>query len=304
MPKQRIVSLLPSCTEIVCALGCSDWLVGRSHECDFPSEIQRLPVCSKPKINLNAPSREIDDQVKALLQKALSIYEIDTQKIKELRPDIILTQAQCEVCAVSEADLHKALSEALDFQPKIISLSPRRFADLWTDIAKTANALGVTESSKESVQKLKARVVQVIEQVCMRRKRPTVACIEWLDPLMSAGNWIPEMVDLAGGKNLFGEPGKHSPWLNWDEIVKANPEIIVIFPCGFDLERTNREIDVLKNKSEWPKLQAVRERKVFLADGSQYFNRPGPRLVDSLETFAQMFHPDAFSFNHAGWEKM
>ena len=304
MSKQRIISLLPSCTEIVYALGCGNRLVGRSHECDFPPEVRRLPVCSRAKINTNASSNAIDQQVKALLEQALSIYEVDTAKIKELRPDIILTQAQCEVCAVSEADLQKALADTLNFDVEIISLSPRRFADLWTDMTTVARALGVFDECKETIQGLKARVVAIIEKTCMMKKRPSVACIEWLDPLMSAGNWIPEMVDLAGGNNLFGSPGKHSPWMTWEEIVKADPEILVIFPCGFDLERTHRELDLLKGKADWQALRAVRSGKVFIADGSQYFNRPGPRLVDSLESLAQMLHPEIFKYDHGGWERL
>ena len=213
MSKKRIVSLLPSCTEIVSALGCGDQLVGRSHECDFPPEVKRLPICSKAKLQTEASSGEIDKQVKSLLQQALSIYEIDVETLKQLRPDIILTQAQCEVCAVSESDLQKAIGEALDFQPQIISLSPKRLTDLWSDISKVAEALDVAEAGKELLRNLKTRVVDVIEKTCTIADKPTVACIEWLDPLMAAGNWVPELVEFAGGKNTFGEAGKHSPWL-------------------------------------------------------------------------------------------
>jgi iron complex transport system substrate-binding protein len=306
MSKRRIISLLPSCTEIICALDCENQLVGRSHECDFPLGVKHLPVCSSAKINVGASSGEIDREVKSLLQQALSIYEIDTAKLKELRPDIILTQAQCEVCAVSESDLQKAVAEALDFKPQIVSLSPQRLADLWTDIAKVADVLGIPGRGKQLVAKLKNRVVDVIEKMVLIKNRPGVACLEWLDPLMAAGNWIPELVEFAGGKNLFGELGKHSPWLEWEALVKRDPAIIVIMPCGFDISRTRNEFHVLQERPEWRRLRAVSSGKVFLTDGNQFFNRPGPRLVESLEILAEILHPDIFSFGHEGkgWERM
>lgn len=305
MKKKRVVSLLPSCTEIVCALSCGDQLVGRSHECDFPPEVKNLPVCSSAKLNSNAPSAEIDREVKSLLHQALSIYDIDTAKLKELRPDIILTQAQCEVCAVSESELQKAIATTLDFQPQIISLSPKKIADVWTDMAKVAEALGVSDRGKKVICALKNRVVDVIEKTCELKNRPGVACIEWLDPLMAAGNWVPELVEFAGGKNLFGEAGKHSPWMQWEDLLKRDPAIIVVMPCGFDIARTRKELEPIRSKPEWRKLRAVSSGKVFLTDGNQYFNRPGPRLVDSLEILAEILHPEMFSFEHEGngWEK-
>lgn len=306
MPRKRIISLLPSCTEIVCALGFGDQLVGRSHECDFPPEIARLPVCTSSKINSAATSKEIDDQVKGRLQDALSLYEVDLVKIKELRPDIILTQAQCEVCAVSESNLRSALGEQLSFQPEIISLSPKHFADVWDDFATVARAMDCAERGKEIVREYKTRVVNIIEKTAGLKNRPNVACIEWIEPLMAAGNWIPEMVELAGGRNLFGEAGKHSPWFEWDKLVERDPSIIIFLPCGFDIARTRRELEVLAKRPEWKRLRAVSSGKVFLADGNQYFNRPGPRLVDSLEIFAEMIQPKLFSFGHEkkGWERL
>lgn len=306
MNKPRIVSLLPSCTEIVCALGGSDLLVGRSHECDFPPEVKSLPVCSTTRLKSEASSGEIDRQVKSLLHDALSLYEVNVEQLKQLRPDIILTQAQCDVCAVSESELQKAVAERLDFPTRIVSLSPQRVADLWTDIAKVAEVLDIPDRGRELVLTLKNRLVDVIEKTCAMSNRPTVACIEWFDPLMAAGNWVPELVDFAGGKNVFGEAGKHSPWLEWDQLVKRNPSIIVLMPCGFDIARTRREIGVLKGRPEWRSLRAVSSGKVFIADGNQYFNRPGPRLIDSLEILAEIIHPGLFAFGHEkrGWERL
>lgn len=306
MPDPRIVSLLPSCTEIICALGLADRLVGRSHECDYPAEVLSLPPCTAPKLNTNASSREIDREVKTLLENALSIYRIDLEQLKQLQPNVILTQSQCEVCAVSLKEVEEAICHWLDSRPQIISLSPAKLAEVWNDIAQVAQALGVEDRGRTLVKQLKARLVDIIEKACQVKRRPSVACVEWLDPLMAAGNWVPELVDLAGGMNLFGEAGKHSPWLDWDAVRTGDPEIIVILPCGFDLRRTRNEMSVLTSQPGWDRLRAVRKRCVFLTDGNQYFNRPGPRLVESLEILAEIIHPEIFHFNHKGmgWEKL
>jgi iron complex transport system substrate-binding protein len=301
----RIVSLLPACTEIVCALGEAGRLVGRSHECDYPPEIQCLPVCTEAKINAKERSGEIDRQVKALLKEAVSIYRVDLPKLAELRPDLILTQAQCEVCAVSLPEVEEALGKWVGSRPEIISLSPKRLADIWENIQQVAEALDVAGSGKELLRTLKNRVVNIIEKTCVMKKRPAVVCVEWIEPLMAAGNWVPEVVDLAGGGNIAGEAGKHSPWMDWETLRKLNPEIIVVMPCGFDLARTRAEMGALIKQPGWEKLRAVKSRRVYLTDGNQYFNRPGPRIVESLEILAEITHPDVFDFGHGGkgWEK-
>jgi iron complex transport system substrate-binding protein len=303
---QRIVSLLPAATEIVCALGVADRLVGRSHECDFPSEIGALPVCTSPKVDPAASSQEIDRQVKALLQDAVSIYRIDTEKLRQLKPDIILTQAQCEVCAVSLTEVEQAVSEWLGKRPQIISLSPTRLADIWEDIRRVADALGVAGHGKEVLRALKNRAVDIIEKTCQLKDRPSVACIEWIEPLMAAGNWVPELVELAGGSNIAGEAGKHSPWMNWETLTRLNPELIVVMPCGFNIQRTRAEMAALIGRPEWSKLRAVKKDRVYLTDGNQYFNRPGPRIVESLEILTEMIHGDRFNFGHKGkgWERL
>ena len=242
MKEHRIISLLPSCTEIVCALGLENQLVGRSHECDFPESIRHLPVCTEPKLDVQATSAEIDRKVKDLLRNALSLYRIDVEKLKSLRPDVILTQAQCEVCAVSLPAVEAAVGAWLGARPQIISLAPQALRDIWEDIRRVAEALGVPERGQTLLKTLKGRVVDIIEKACVVKRRPSVACIEWIEPLMAAGNWVPELVDLAGGLNLFGEAGKHSPWLNWEAVREHDPEIIIILPCGFDLARTRKEM--------------------------------------------------------------
>jgi iron complex transport system substrate-binding protein len=303
--KKRVVSLLPGATEIVCALGAGDQLVGRSHECDHPESVRSLPACTSARLDVNASSKEIDRQVKDLLRQALSIYDVDLEQLKELKPDIILTQAQCEVCAVSLPEVQKAVEEWTGQRPEIISLSPNRVADIWENMWQVAEALEIQEA-KEIIRALKTRVVGIIEKTCTMKHPLNVACIEWIEPLMAAGNWVPELVELAGGKNLFGEAGKHSPWMQFQELVEKDPEVIVVMPCGFNLQRTRSEMPALTNKPEWSKLQAVRKNQVFLTDGNQYFNRPGPRIVESLEILAEILHPKRFNFGHQGkaWEKL
>ncbi len=304
MNSRRVVSLLPSATEIVCALDLEHRLVGRSHVCDFPPSVQGLPVCTRTHLDPGAASLNLDRAVKERLQSALSLYEIDTEKLRQLQPDLILTQAQCEVCAVSLAEVEAEVGQWLGARPQILSLAPQSLADVWEDMRRVAVALGVAEDGRGLVKKLKFRAVDVIERTCMVKRRPSVACLEWIDPLMAAGNWVPELVDLAGGRNLFGAPGKHSPWLDWGAVVAQNPEVIIVMPCGLDLKRSRQELAMRKARPGWEKLRAVQRRQVFLADGSQFFNRPGPRLVESLEILAEVLHPELFKARHAGtgWE--
>lgn len=304
MSQRRIISLLPSATEIVCALGCGGQLVGRSHECDFPAEVTSLPVCTESKLLPNSSSRQIDEQISNLLGASLSIYRLNTRLMQELKPDLILTQSQCDVCAASEAEVAKALGNWPGSPPQILSLTPHRLADVWEDIRRVAAVLGVAEPGREVLRALKNRCVDVIEKACLLQ-RPSVACLEWLDPLMGAGNWVPELVELAGGKNLFGEAGKHTGRLKWEELRAADPEVIIALPCGFDLPRTRAEMSSLLNKPGWSDLKAVRKQRVFICDGSAWFNRPGPRVVESMEILAEILHPDKFRFGHQdrGWER-
>jgi iron complex transport system substrate-binding protein len=296
----RIVSLLPSCTEIVCELGLRDQLVGRSHECDFPPAVRRLPACTQAKLNVQASSIEIDREVHAILQDALSIYQIDTGMLKQLRPDFILTQSQCEACAVSLSEVEQAVRGWGGFQPRVLSLAPNTLADVWNDILKVADALGVAERGAEVVARLEDRVERIAARTRHLPQRPSVACIEWLDPLMAAGNWVPELVELAGGRNLFGETGKHSPWLNWESVRERDPEIMVVLPCGFNIERTRRELSSLTDRPGWKNLRAAKNGGMHLVDGNRFFNRPGPRLIESLEILAAIIHPAIFKAKHKG----
>lgn len=295
----RIVSLLASSTEIVCALGFGHCLVGRSHECDYPPEVQHLPVCTEVKFAVDGTSYQIDQRLKAIVQEGLSVYRVHADRVAALRPDLIITQIQCDVCAVSAWDVQAAVCELVASKPKIISLEPNRLADVWKDIRKVAIALEAAEAGERLIAHLKRRINEISSRTARQPDRPGVAFIEWIDPLMTGGNWIPELIALAGGVDLFGTPGVHAPNLQPEALLDADPDVLFIAPCGFDLETTRREMRLLSRKSWWRELTAVQQGRLFIADGNRYFNRPGPRLVESLEIFAAAFHPAAFTRPHS-----
>jgi iron complex transport system substrate-binding protein len=302
----RIVSLIASATEIVCALGFERDLVGRSHECDYPQSVKRLPVCTEPKFDVEGSSYQIDQRVKAVLQESLSVYRVDGERLRDLAPDVIVTQAQCEVCAVSLREVERTVCAWLRACPRLVSLSPNALGDVWNDVESVADALDARDRGAELVAGLQSRMADVAERARRLNERPRVACIEWVEPLMAAGNWMPELVERAGGVNLFGEAGKHAPWMTWEQLAAADPDVIVLTPCGFDIARTLRELPALTRRLEWPRLKAVRQGCVYLTDGNQYFNRPGPRLVESLEILAELLHPGSFAFGHEGrgWRRL
>jgi iron complex transport system substrate-binding protein len=295
---QRVVSLLPSSTEIVCALGAADRLVGRSHECDFPPEIADRPVLTRARVDPSAASAAIDRQVRTLVESGLSVYEVNAEKLRELAPDLILTQTLCAVCAVTPSDLEAAVAEWTGAAPHILSLEPQSLEDVWLDIARVGDALGLSRRSRELGAELRSRMDAVARRAQAQGELPRVACIEWLDPLMMAGNWMPELVELAGGENVLGEAGEHSDPVDWETLESVDPDVILLLPCGLSLERTREEASALADRVSWRALRAVRERRVFLLDGHQYFNRPGPRLVESLEILAEVLHPAAFVRRH------
>jgi iron complex transport system substrate-binding protein len=301
----RIVSLIPSATEIVCALGFEADLVGRSHECDYPPSVLRLPVLTEPKLDLDGSSREIDDRVKAILRDAVAVYRVFDERLNELKPDIIVTQAMCEVCAVSLDEVQRVTRECLSTPAELVSLEPNRLDDIYADINRVADALGAPERGAAVAAQWRERMDAVASRARRLHHKPTAALVEWIDPLMAAGNWMPELVEMAGGANLFGAAGQHSPWLEWDDLWASDPDMIVILPCGFDIERARAEMPALARQPGWATLRAVREGRVYLTDGNQYFNRPGPRLAESLEILAEIFHPDTFHFGHegVGWVK-
>ena len=289
----RIISLLPSASELVAALGMADKLVGRSHECDWPDGLGHLPVLTAPKLNPQAEAATIDKSVRALVEQGVSVYRLDADQIKRLAPDFVITQSQCELCAVSLAEVAAALQDwvAGTPPPQLISLEPMRLADIFTDIAKLAKALQVEAKGKKLIAEMQAGFADLHAKL-KNAPRPKVFFMEWSAPLMGAGNWIPEIINHGGGVPLLGHIGEHSPVVNWDDIEAANPDVIIIGPCGFNIERTRFELAALENEPRWQALRAVRKGAVYLVDGNFYFNRPSPRLLDSAQIIAEILHPD------------
>ncbi len=300
MTDQRVVSLIPSATEITAALGCAGRLVGRSHECDYPAGVRALPVCTRPRLRLEGTSADIDARVRQAVTQALAVYEVLEERLRALRPDVIVTQSQCEVCAVSLAEVEAAVCGWVDREVRIVSLEPNGLADVYDDIARVAGALGVAGAGAALVRHMREKAAAIAARAGALSERPRVACIEWTEPLMAAGNWVPELVALAGGEDPFGTPGEHAPGLEWDALAGADPDVIVFMPCGFGLDRTGTEADALAARPGWSDLSAVRKGRVYITNGSDYFNRPGPRLADSLEIMAEILHPQAFRFGHEG----
>lgn len=301
----RILSLLASATEIVCALGFRDQLVGRSHECDYPPDVQSLPQATVPRFDVNLSSREIDGQVKKLAREAvalnaLGVYEVRTDALRNLQPTHVVTQSQCDVCAVSERDVQLAVARTAGCEAEIVSLQPSALADVWDDILRVASALGATATGTRVVAGLQDRMSAIADATRGVSVAPRVAVIEWIDPLMAAGNWMPELVRMAGGRCLFGEAGRHSPWMSFDDLARADPDVVVLSPCGFGIQRTLEDVPLLQAREGWASLKAVWSGRVFAADGNQFFNRPGPRLAESLEILAEILHPDRFEFGHRG----
>jgi iron complex transport system substrate-binding protein len=300
MPDRKIVSLLPAATEIICALGLEHQLVGRSHECDYPASISNLPVCSSAKFLPGSDSAEIDRQVKEILSESLSIYTIDRDLIKSLAPDVIITQAQCEVCAVSLKDVELALSDLLDKECQIISLQPNGLDDVYRDIKMIADQLGVEKAGEELLELSEERINIIRHKLKFISEKPQVACIEWLSPLMIAGNWTPEIIEIGGGLPILTEAGKHSSYIDFQDIITADPDIILIMPCGFSIQRTLQEIGLLLDTPGWADLKAIRTQRVYIADGNQYFNRSGPRMTESIEIMAEIINPKQFIFGYEG----
>lgn len=289
----RIVSLLPSATEILYALGLGDSVVGVTHECDFPSEAARKPALIRPRVDPHAPPAEIDRQVRELVGRGESIYAVDADLLASLKPDLIVTQDLCHVCAASPDDLATALSR---FQrpPQILTLTPHSLDDVWQDILRVGQATNTSAQSEALVVNLKQRVERVEVVVAQAMRRPRVLCLEWLEPLYVAGHWVPEMVARAGGEDVLGKPCDRSFTVSADEIAKSSAEIVLIMLCGYDAARNASEFGATKLPEAWLKLPALRDRKIFAVDSNSYFSRPGPRLADGLEILAHLIHPDLF----------
>jgi iron complex transport system substrate-binding protein len=290
----KICSFLPSATEIAFALGLGDSVVGVTHECDFPPAAKSRRIVVKSAVDQDrCTSGEIDRVVAEHLRSGESVYTIDLEQLRAADPDIILTQELCDVCAVDYREVEGA-ARLLGGKPRIISLAPGTLSDVIRDIETVGAATGRSAEAREFTRRLKEQIERVRERAANSDLRPRVACIEWLDPLYSAGHWVPEMVEIAGGENGLGEKGRPSRRFDWEELVAFSPEVLVLMPCGFDVARTLQEIHLLERLPGWNQLAAVANRRIFVVDGHAYFNRSGPRLVDGLEILAQMIHPEMF----------
>lgn len=301
----RIVSLLPSTTEIVCRLGLEHHLVGRSHECDFPAQITHLPILTEPKFKENRDSSEIDKQIKSLLQNGLSVFKVNAEKLSELNPDIILTQDHCEVCAVSISEVEDAVKKYTESNCEVISVSPVNLKDIFNSFKTIGIATGTEDSADNLINETKERLNIIRNTVCGEVKK-SVVTVEWIDPLMTAGNWVPELIELAGGEDLLGEAGEHSPWIDWNSIKEADPEFLLILPCGYSIRQTKKELDILTENPGWNDLRAVQNDNVYIMDGNQYFNRPGPRIFESTRIIAEILHPHLFkpTMKNSGWKQI
>lgn len=292
---QRIATLLPSATEIVCALGLADRIVGVSHECDYPPQVRGRPVLTQAKIDPSGSSIEIDRRVRGLVEDGLSVYRVLEDRLREARPDVIVTQDQCEVCAVSLGEVRECSERILGKSVDIVSLSPNTMDDVLGDFLRVGDATESVAAATRLVEQSRERLQRIADGAKRARSKPRVACIEWIEPLMAGGNWIPELVRMCGATYEQSQPGEHSTTITWDDLCAYAPDVVLLMPCGFDLEQTRRELPALRENARWQSLPAVRNKRVYSVDGNAYMNRPGPRLVDSAEIIAGLVQPDLFA---------
>lgn len=296
LPGMKICSLLPSATEILFALGLGDHVIGVSHECDFPQEAKSRPVLIKSRISRTESAATIDRQVREFLDRGESLYSVDVDLLKEIEPDIIVTQDLCHVCAATPDDLSAALSQ-LPNRPKIVTLNPHSLADVCSDIRLISEATDCQEQANALITGFQNEIADVERSVAGLRQ-PRVVCLEWLDPAYVAGHWVPEMVERAGGIDVLGEPGKPSSRVEWEKVVESRPEVIVVMPCGYNLEDAEAELRGLSLPKGWEEMPAVKNGCVFAVDASGYFSRPGPRLASGVGAMASAIHSeqrDAFA---------
>src|SRR6059036_4106205 len=290
----RIVSLLPSATEICFALGLGDDVVGVSPECDFPRAVREKPVVSHGLLEYEGKtSRETSRMVGERIVSGGALYQVDESALRSSRADLILTQGLCNVCAPTLGDV-KDIARHLPRTPAIESFDPHRMEDVLENVLRVGRACGIEDRASEVVAVLQERIDRVAERASTAVARPKTVCLEWLDPLFLGGHWVPEMVGLAGGVDVLGRAGEKSRRVERHEVVTASPDVAVLMPCGFDLDRTRKEASVLTGTRWWTDLPAARADRAWIVDGSSYFNRPGPRLVDGLEILAYIVQPDLF----------
>jgi iron complex transport system substrate-binding protein len=297
MTKPRIVSFLPAATEMVFALGAGGQLAGITHECDYPSEVKAKPVVVRPVLPLETMSlREIDVAVAARIGSGASLYTVDENLLSALRPDLILTQNLCQVCAPSGNDLASAL-KLLHPTPDILWMSPHSLAGIFENIRELGQALGLSREADAFVEQGRRRLATVADRAAQASTRPRIFCMEWADPVYCAGHWVPEMVDLAGGRDELARRGTDSVRMAWADVVAWAPEVLVFAPCGFNLEKALQQVSYLERLPGWAELPAVRNQRAYVVDANSYFARPGPRVVEGTELIAHLIHPELFSWN-------
>jgi iron complex transport system substrate-binding protein len=306
----RIVSLLPAATEWVCTLGGQEDLVGRSHECDYPDNVQDVPVVTSPTYDAEGDSAAIDDAVQEQLQDGLSLYEVDLERLRALEPDLIVTQDQCEVCAVSRPELEAQLGDWTGGAPEVVSMRPQTLKEVLDEALRLARAMDALEQGMEVIANLETGLKVLRDQIGVDRSTnpqslPSVACIEWLEPLMVTGHWMPDVVEMAGGRPVLGTAGEPTEPVEWGDLRKADPDVLALMPCGFTVDETRRDLHYLTEHSVWEDLAAVQNERVALLDGNAYFNRPGPRLYRAIEVLASVLHPEKVRPDPpvAAWER-
>ncbi|PSQ90072.1 MAG: cobalamin-binding protein [Bacteroidetes bacterium QH_2_63_10] len=306
----RIVSLLPAATEWVCTLGGQEDLVGRSHECDYPDNVQDVPVVTSPTYDAEGDSAAIDDAVQEQLQDGLSLYEVDLERLRAMEPDLIVTQDQCEVCAVSWPELEAQLGDWTGGAPEVVSMRPKTLKEVLDEALRLARAMDALEQGMEVIANLETGLKVLRDQIGVDRSTnpqslPSVACIEWLEPLMVAGHWMPDVVEMAGGRPVLGTAGEPTEPVEWGDLRKADPDVLALMPCGFTVDETRRDLHYLTEHSGWEDLAAVQNERVALLDGNAYFNRPGPRLYRAIEVLASVLHPEKVRPDPpvAAWER-
>jgi iron complex transport system substrate-binding protein len=306
----RIVSLLPAATEWVCMFGGQEQLVGRSHECGYPEEIQDVPVVTAPTYESDGDSAAIDEAVQEQLQEGLSLYEVDLERLRGLEPDLIVTQDQCEVCAVSLPELEERLADWTGAGPEVVSMRPQTLKEVLDEALRLARAMDALDRAMEVIANLETGLRVLRDQIGVDRTTnpqslPSVACVEWLEPLMVAGHWMPDVVEMAGGRAVLGTAGEPTQPIEWADLRDADPDVLALMPCGFTVEETRRDLHYLTEQPGWNELSAVQTQQVVLLDGNAYFNRPGPRLYRAIEVLASVLyseqvHPDP---PVADWER-
>lgn len=290
----RVCSLLPSATEMVCAMGAREALVGVTHECDFPAGVERIRKVTRSRIPANLPSGEIDAAVRASLQDGGTLYELDMEALEELQPDLVITQRLCDVCAVAFDSVQEAVG-SLKSRPRLINLEPSSLADIFDCIRAVAQAVERAEAGEEVVASLERRVEKVRQKTAALAERPRVFCMEWVDPPFCGGHWMKELVELAGGRDELAKARWPSRRVEWRRVLEFSPEVIVLTCCGFELQRCMREGEILAGYEGAVELPAARNGRVYATNGSAYFSRPGPRIVESLEILAHLVQPEIFA---------